>query len=95
MPTDVGKEFVNTAVLNMLRGLKIHPTTAGGYDPRANGQAGRYVGRRKQKATSYLIHAKMPVQLWCWAATQAAHSYRAKVLVVRLPRDDPTLGTEC
>ena len=31
--TDAGKEFVNKAVNEMLRDIKILPTTTGGYDP--------------------------------------------------------------
>ena len=46
----------------------------------------------KQQATSYLIHAKMPLQLWYWATKQAAYIYRARVLGVRLPTDATTFG---
>ena len=49
--TDAGKEFVNKAVTDMLRDIKILPTTTGGYDPRANGRAERYVGLINQRAT--------------------------------------------
>ena len=35
MHTDAGKEFVNKAVDEMLRELKIMPTTTGGYDPKS------------------------------------------------------------
>ena len=61
--TDAGQEFVNKAVNEMLKDIKIFPTTTGGYDPRANGRAERYVGLIKQRATSYLIHSKTPSQI--------------------------------
>ena len=54
------KEFVNKAISEMLRDIKIHATTTVGYGPRANGQAERYVGLIKQRATSYLVHSQLP-----------------------------------
>ena len=90
--TDAGKEFVNKAVTEMLRSKGIHTTTTGGYDPKANGRAERYVGLMKQRATSYLIHAGIPLKFWYWACTQAAYMYRATVLGLKLPSDAPTFG---
>ena len=46
----------------------------------------------KQRATSYLIHAGVPLKLWYWACTQAAYMCRAKVLGLKLPSDAPTFG---
>ena len=58
--TDAGKEFVNKAISEMLRDINIYATTTGGADPRANGRAERYVGLIKQRATSYLVHSRLP-----------------------------------
>ena len=58
--TDAGHEFVNKAINEMLRDIKIYATTTGGDDPRANGRAERYVGLIKQRATSYLVHSQLP-----------------------------------
>ena len=90
--TDAGKEFVNKAVNEMLRDIKILPTTTGGYAPRTNGGAERYVGLMQQRATSYLIHSKLPLKFWYWAVKQAAYMYRAKALGVEVPQDAPTFG---
>ena len=87
--TDAGKEFVNNAIKEMLRDMKVYATSTSGYDPRANGRAERYVGVIKQKATSYLVHAKLPLTFWYWAVKQAAYMYRAKALGIELPSDAP------
>eukprot|EP00975_Prorocentrum_lima_P010443 2218886-Prorocentrum_lima.AAC.1 len=64
-------------------------TKTGGYDPKANGRAERYVGIVKRKATSYLIHAGMSLILCLyWAAGQAAYLYRMQVLEMSLPPED-------
>ena len=62
--TDAGKEFVNKAVDEMLKELRIYPTTMGVYDPKANIRAERYIGMTKQQATSYLSRAKLPSTFW-------------------------------
>eukprot|EP00975_Prorocentrum_lima_P069876 12928828-Prorocentrum_lima.AAC.1 len=53
---DAGSEFWNKEVSELLNRNLIMQTKAGGYDPKANGRAERYIGILK-KATSYLIHA--------------------------------------
>ena len=92
MHTDSGKEFMNKAVDEMLKEVNIFPTTTGGYDPKANGRAERYVGLIKQQATMYLIHSRMPIAFWHWAAKPAAYIFRAKALGLKLPEDAPTFG---
>ena len=62
--TDAGKECVNRTINEMLRDIKIYATTAGGYGPRANGRAERYVGLIKQRATSCLVHSRLPIKFW-------------------------------
>ena len=83
---------MNKAVDELLKELRIYPTTTGGDDPKAIGRADRYIGLIKQQATSYLIHAKLPLTFWYWAVKQAAYIYRAKVLGVKLQADAPTCG---
>ena len=90
--TDAGKEFVNNAIKEMTRDMKVYATSTSGYDPRANGRAERYVGVIKQKATSYLVHAKLPLTFWYWAVKRAAYMYRAKALGIEFPSDAPTFG---
>ena len=62
--TDAGGGFVNEAVKELLTEMCILQTKTAGYDPKANGRAERYVGIVKQRATSYLIHAKLPLKFW-------------------------------
>eukprot|EP00975_Prorocentrum_lima_P069233 12925125-Prorocentrum_lima.AAC.1 len=67
-------------------------TKTGGYDPKANGRAERYIGILKRKATSYLIPAGVSLKLWYWAAWQAAYLCRMQALEMSLPDDAPTFG---
>ncbi len=90
--THAGKEFVNKAMVDMLKDLEILPTATGGYDPQASGRADRFVGLINQRATTYLIHAKLPLQVWYLAVTPADYIYRLDALGMQLPEDEPTFG---
>ena len=74
--TDAGGEFLNEAMKSLLTTMEIHQTKTAGHDPKANGRAERYVGIIKRQATSYLMHSKLPLKFWYWAANQAADLYR-------------------
>ena len=39
-----------------------------------------------------MIHSKMPLKFWYWAAKQAAFVYILKTLGIKLPADAPTFG---
>jgi len=90
--TDAGGEFLNEAMKSLLTTMEIHQTKTAGHDPKANGRAERYVGIIKQQATSYLMHSKLPLKFWYWAAKQAADLYRKRMMGVKLPVDAPTFG---
>ena len=56
--TDQCTEFVNTPVTETLAGVASLDANAGGYDPNGTWTSRAvYVGVRKQRATSYLVHA--------------------------------------
>ena len=90
--SDAGSEFWNKEVRELLTSELIFQTKTAGYDPRANGRAERFVGIIKRHATSYLIHARVSLRFWFWAACQAAYVYRCRVLNTNLPEDAPTFG---
>ena len=57
--TDSGKEFYNEAVRQMLADLNIYQSGTGGYDPKSNGLAERFVGIIEQRANNYMAHSNM------------------------------------
>ena len=90
--SDAGGEFTSAAVQALLRSWHILQTTTAGNDPKANGLAERYVGIIKGRATAYLTHTELPLELWYWACMQASYVYRTKMLGAPLPLNAPTFG---
>ena len=72
--------------------LKIYQSGTGGYDPKSNGLAERFVGIIKQRAGNYMAHSNMSLSWWYWAAQQAAYVYRSCVLNAPIPANAPTFG---
>ena len=90
--SDVGKEFYNEAVSICLQKLKLFQSGTGGYNPKSNGLAERFIGIIKHRASAYLSHAKLALTFWYWAAQQAAYVYRSHVLEAPMPKNCPTVG---
>ena len=90
--SDAGKEFVNAETKKVLDKNGIFQSHTGGYDPKSNGLAERYVGIIKHSAASLLAHSGLSLVFWYWAAVQAAYQYRSKVLGAPMPAGAPTFG---
>eukprot|EP00974_Lingulodinium_polyedra_P045378 4350358-Lingulodinium_polyedra.AAC.1 len=60
-----------------------------GYDPRANGRAGIFLGIIKQRATSYQIRSGFPLKFWYWVVKQGARVDRLDKLNIKLPDGAP------
>ena len=90
--SDAGKEILNKELKKVLDAKGIFQSSTGGYDPKSNGLAERYIGIIKHLATNLLSHSGLSLTFWYWASMQAAYEYRSRVLGAPLPMNSPTFG---
>ena len=90
--SDAGKEFLNKEVKKVLDERGIFQSSTGGYDPKSNGLAERFVGIIKHLATNLLSHSGLSLTFWYWASVQAAYEYRSRILGASVPKNAPTFG---
>ena len=76
--SDAAGEFLGSVMQDLAEEMQFDQTHTGGYNPRSNGLAERYIGLVKQTARALLIQAKMSTRAWPLACLMAAKLLRMK-----------------
>ena len=80
--SDKASEFLSSAIRTYLSQQVVRQTVNSGYDPQANGLAGRWIGIVKVRATALLADVRLPPDYWSYACRWVAYVHTHRVTEV-------------
>ena len=90
--SDCGGEFTANKVVEQIHGMGFWKTTTVSHSPEANGVAERMVQKVKDDATRCLLHGRLPLTFWTFAARHGVFVARQRALGLPIPDSVPKVG---